>query len=144
MKKLLLLSAILTLGLVALGQVRVLVVDESGTLEESLRLLAVVRALKATGAFSFQAITEFPKQPWTAEPFHVVVYIPAKGPYIWFCAPWPESSLPEEFRLALSGLRQAFTQAFSPLRELRGPSEDLYPLLLTLRLVSLGYMGGGR
>lgn len=134
----------MALSLTSLGQIRVLVVDESKSLEESLRLLAVVRALKATGAFHFQAVSEFPKQPWTEEPFHVVIHIPTSGPFIWFCSPWPESILPGEFRLALSHLKDAFVQAFSPLREIRGPAEDLYPLFLSLALVSMGYMGGGR
>ncbi len=144
MRKFLLCTAVLALGLVSLGQIRVLVVDESKSLEESLRLLAAVRALKASGAFHFQAVLEFPQKPWAGEPFHVVVYIPTSGPYIWFCSPWPESFLPEEFRRALWHLKEALTQAFSSLRKLRGPAEDLYPLLLGLTLASLGYMGGGR
>jgi hypothetical protein len=142
MKKFLVLAAVLILGLSGFAQIRVLVVDESQTLEESLRLLAVVRALKATFAFSFQALSAFPTKPWTGEPFQVVIYIPAHGPYIWFCSPWPESSLPEGFRTALGQLRTAFSQAFSALREVRGPGEDFYPVFLSLLLSSRGFMGG--
>ncbi len=142
MKKLLVLAAILSLGLPCFGQIRVLVVDESQTLEESLRLLAMVRNLKATGAFSFQALPSFPSEPWNGEPFQVVVYIPARGPYIWFCSPWPGSALPESFRLALAHLRAAFSQAFWGRREVRGPGEDFYPLFLSFLLASRGYMGG--
>lgn len=141
MKKLLVLAALLALNLSALAQIRVLVVDESQTLEESLRLLAIVRNLKATGVFSFQALSSFPTEPWKGEPFQVVVYIPAHGPYIWFCSPWPESALPEGFRVALMHLRAAFSQAFSGLREVRGPGEDLYPIFLSFLLASRGYMG---
>ncbi|MBC7318544.1 hypothetical protein H5T57_04805 [Candidatus Bipolaricaulota bacterium] len=142
MRKFLLLIAVFILGFMALGQIRVLVVDESEGLGESLRLLAVIRALKATGFFVFQALQKFPTERWEGEPFQVAIYLPAKGPYVWLCSPWPETGLPEEFRLALARLREAFTQAFSPLREVRGPEKDLYPLLLTVSLASLGYLGG--
>lgn len=141
MRKLAVLAAVLALSLPGLAQIRVLVVDETQTLEESLRLLAVVRALKATGAFSFHALSQFPTQPWMGEPFHVAVYIPAQGPYIWFCAPLG-GLLPPPVAEAFAGLRGALAQAFASLREVRGPAEDLYPLLLTLLLVSRGYMGG--
>ena len=142
MKKFWVLAAVLILGLSGFAQIRVLVVDESQTLEESLRLLAVVRALKATGIFSFQALSAFPTEPWSGEPFQVVIYIPAHGPYIWFCSPWPESLLPEGFRMALGQLYTAFSRAFSTLREVRGPGEDFYPLFLSLLLSSRGFMGG--
>lgn len=142
MRKVLILAFALAVGLTALGQIRVLLIDQSQTLEESLRLLAVVRTLKTTGFFSFQAVLGFPTARYTEEPFQVIIHIPPQGPYIWFCHPWPESVLPEGFRLALKGLREAFAQAFSSLREVRGPQEDLYPLLLTISLASLGYLGG--
>ncbi|MGB9757433.1 MAG: hypothetical protein ACPLRP_00320 [Candidatus Bipolaricaulaceae bacterium] len=142
MRRLLVVAAVLSLGLSCFGQIRVLVVDESKTLEESLRLLAAVRVLKATGAFSFQALPSFPTQPWNGEPFQVVVYVPAQSPYIWFCSPWPESALPESFRMALAHLRTAFSQAFLGQREVRGPGEDFYPLFLSFLLASRGYMGG--
>ncbi len=142
MRKFWVLAMFLVVGLTAWAQVRVFIVDESTTFEESLRLLAVVRALKATGFFAFQAVQKFPAEPWEGEPFQVAVYLPAKVPYIWFCSPWPETGLPEEFRLALAGLREAFTQAFFSLREVRGPEKDLYPLFLTFSLASLGYLGG--
>lgn len=142
MKRWAVVVAVLALSLPALAQIRVLLIDETQTLEESLRLLAAVRALRATGAFSFHALSAFPTAPWTGEPFSVAIHIPAQGRYIWFCAPWPESLLPPGFQEALRGLRAAFAQAFAPLREVRGPGDDLYPLLLTLFLAHRGYMGG--
>ncbi len=142
MSKWAVLAAVLVFALPALAQIRVLVIDETQILEESLRLLAVVRALRATGAFSFSALSAFPKEPWKDDPFQVIVYLPPQGPFIWFCAPWPETLLPPEFREALSGLRAAFAQAFAPSRAVRGPGDDLYPLLLTLFFLRQGYMGG--
>ncbi len=141
MRKLTLWAVVLVLALPGLAQIRVLVVDETQTLEESLRLVAAVRALRATGAFSFHAVSQFPTRRWTGEPFHVAVYIPAHGPYIWFCAPL-EELLPPPVAEALAGLRGALAQAFFSLREVRGPGQDLYPLLLTLVLAARGYMGG--
>lgn len=141
MRKLAVLAAVLALSLSGLAQIRVLLVDETQTLAESLRLLAAVRALKATGAFSFQALPHFPTQPWTGEPFHVVVYIPAQGPYIWFCSP-PLKILPQPLAEGLGRLRATLAWTFASLREVRGPGEDLYPLLLTVFLASRGYMGG--
>lgn len=142
MRKALALFAALAWGFFGLSQIRVLVIDESQTLQESLRLLAVVRALKASGAFSFQALSQFPAQPWSGEPFQAVVYIPAEGPFIWLCSPWPGGALPEGLRSALAHLRGALAQAFAPAREVRGPDDDLYPLFLAVVLASRGYLGG--
>jgi len=139
MKKLLLLAFVF-LALQALAQVRVFVVDQSTTLEESMRLLFLVRGLKAQG-FSFTAATSFPTEPWEGEPFLFVVYIPAQGPYLWFCSLAPETMLPEPLKEAAKGLKSALAQAFSGLREVRGPAEDLYPWLLSLYFARLGFFG---
>ncbi len=139
MKKLLLLLFVF-LALPALAQVRVFVIDQSTTLEESMRLLFLVRALKPLG-FSFTASTSFPTEPWSGDPFLFVIYIPAQGPYLWFCPPGPETLLPEPLREAAKGLKAALVQAFSGVREVRGPAEDFYPWLLSLYFARLGFFG---
>jgi len=139
MKKFLLLAFVF-LALPALAQVRAFIIDQSTTLEESMRLLFLVRNLKSQG-FSFTASTTFPTEPWEGEPFLFVIYIPAQGPYLWFCSPAPETMLPEPLREAAKGLKSALAQAFSGLREVRGPAEDLYPWLLSLYFARLGFFG---
>lgn len=131
---------ILLFGVGAFAQLRVLVIDQSQTLAESMRLLALVRALKPHGLV-FEAITHFPTTPWTGEPVLFVVYIPAQGPYIWFCPPGLEANLPQPLQEAAQKIKAALAQAFLGVREVRGPAEDLYPLLLALHFGSLGVFG---
>lgn len=139
MKKVFLLAFVF-LALPAWAQLRVFIIDQSTTLEESLRLLYLVRSLKPQG-FSFTASTAFPAEPWKGEPFLFVIHIPAQGPYLWFCPPGPETLLPEPLREAAKGLKAALVQAFLGVREVRGPAEDLYPWLLSLYFARLGFFG---
>lgn len=140
MRKALLSVLLLSVSFCTFAQLRVLVIDQSQTLVESMRLLAVVRALKPYG-IAFEAVTYFPTTPWTSEPVVFVVYIPAQGPYIWFCPPGLESSLPQPLQEMAQKLHVAFAQAFLGVREVRGPSQDLYPLLLALHFARLGVFG---
>lgn len=140
MRKFVLALCVLAVAVPALAQLRVLVIDQSQTLQESLRLLYLVRALKAKG-FVFQAITAFPTTPVSGEPFSFVLVIPPQGPYIWFCPPGPEDLLPKGLKEPALALKTAASQIFAPIREVRGPSQDLYPLLLSLYFGRLGFFG---
>lgn len=115
MRKLILALCVLAAAVPALAQLRVLVIDQSQT--------------------------AFPTTPVSGEPFSFVFVIPPQGPYIWFCSPGLEDLLPQGLKEAALALKAAVAQIFASIREVRGPSQDLYPLLLSLYFGRLGVFG---
>lgn len=134
--------AVLLVSLIGLGQqVRLLIVDETTTIEESLRIQALVRGLRASGLFTVKAMLSFPTEPWEEEPFLFILAFPAQGPYVWLLSPGPVQYLPHPLPLVYAGLVEAVGQAF-PARQVRGSGDDLYPFLLSLRFQRLGLLVG--
>ncbi|QAA77117.1 MAG: hypothetical protein BIP78_1351 [Candidatus Bipolaricaulis sibiricus] len=139
------LMAVLCLwGASAVGQtvLRVLIVDQTDTMEESLRILAFARALRATGLVTLKAVTQLPDAPWAEEPFLVVIVIPAQSRFIWLCTPAPVGYLPDPLPEAYRGLADGLTQAFDGQREVRGSGDDLYVFFLSLHLQRRGVLVG--
>ncbi|MFH1610237.1 MAG: hypothetical protein ABID40_06390 [Candidatus Bipolaricaulota bacterium] len=132
-------------GAMAIGQeVRLLIVDQTGTVEESVRLEALARGLRATGVFKVRATLSLPAESWQDEPFLFVLVLPSQGRFAWLCTPGPVQYLPEPLQLAYAGLVQGIEQAFAGIRQVRGSGDDLYPFLLSLYLQSLGVLVGAR
>ncbi len=137
--------AVAVLCLPGVAQVRLLLVDRTETVEESLRLEALARGLKASEVFEVRAVLQWPTEKWDGEPFHFVLVLPPASPFAWLCAPGPVEYLPEGLQLAQHGLVQAVVQAFDGGRIVAGLGDDLYPWLLTIHLAHLGYIvEGGR
>ncbi|MCR4392273.1 MAG: hypothetical protein NUV94_05770 [Candidatus Acetothermia bacterium] len=136
--------ALVLIGAAAAGeQVRLLIVDETKTLEESVRLEALARGLRASGVFQVQAMLKLPTEPWQGEPFHFVLVLPAHSRFAWLCAPGPVQYLPEPLQRPYHGLAQGVHQAFAGRREVRGPGDDLWPFLLSGYLQHFGVLHGG-
>lgn len=122
--------------------VRLLIVDETETVEESLRILALARALRATEVFSVRALRALPAEPWEEEPFLFVLLFPARGPTSGSSprrrsgtSPTPSpSSTPASW----TGFGRRSGGAGGP-----GSGDDLYPFLLSLHLLRLGVLVGG-
>lgn len=130
-------------GLFAVGQqVRVLIVDETTTIEESLRIQALARGLRASGVFTVKAMLALPTEPWTDEPFLFVLLFPVQGPYVWLLSPGPVQHLPDPLPAVYTGLVDAVSQAFGAARQVRGSADDLYVFLLSLHLQRLGLLVG--
>lgn len=131
------------IGALAIGQTaRLLIVDETRTIEESLRIQALVGGLRASGVFIVKAMLELPTEPWEDEPFLFVLVFPAQGPYAWLLSPGPAQYLPDPLPLVYSGLVDGVVQAFGGAREVRGSGDDLYPFLLAIYLQRLGFLVG--
>ncbi|MCX7750077.1 MAG: hypothetical protein N2320_00645 [Candidatus Bipolaricaulota bacterium] len=134
----------LALAVAASAQpVRLLVVDETETVEESLRIQALARALRATEVFAVKAVRALPAEPWAGEPFLFVLLFPARGPYVWLLSPAPVGYLPDPLPLVYAGLVEGVTQAFGGARQVRGSGDDVYAFLLSLHLLRLGVLVGG-
>lgn len=130
-------------GLIGVGeQVRLLVVDGTTTMEESLRIQALVRALRATGFFTVKAMLSLPTEPWEGEPFLFILVFPAQGPFVWLLSPGPVQYLPDPLPLVYGGLVDGVVQAFGGARQVRGPGDDLYVFLLSIRFQRLGLLVG--
>jgi hypothetical protein len=137
--------AVALAGLLAVGQqARLLVVDETTTIEESLRIQALVRGLRATGAFTVRAMLALPTEPWEHEPFLFILVFPARGPHVWLLAPGPVQYLPDPLPLAYAGLVDGVRLAFEGARQVRGPGDDLYVFFLSVHLQRLGLLVGAQ
>jgi len=146
MKRVLLLGVVLALLSLPVGaQVRLLIIDETVTVEESLRLEGLARGLRATEMVEARALMEWPTERWTDAPFHFVLYLPTEGPWAWLCAPGPKRLLPEELAGAYTALAEGIAEAFHEQRTLVGMEEDLYAWVLSAYLTHQGYLvEGGR
>ncbi|MFZ2349654.1 MAG: hypothetical protein WAW99_05500 [Candidatus Bipolaricaulis anaerobius] len=141
MKRLLLALAVASaMCAVATGQVRLLIVDETETIEESMRIEVLARRLVATGAFVVRATQTMPTAPWDGGEVDLVLVIPARSRFVWLCAPVgaPVQPPPAE----LPSLPDVLELAFGGTREVRTPADDLYPLLLSSLFARIGVFGG--
>lgn len=130
-------------GLVATGQqVRLLIVDETTTVEESLRIQALARGLRATEVFVVKAMPSLPTERWRDEPFLFILVLPAQSLYVWLLPPGPVQYLPDPLPLVYAGLVDGVGQAFDGSRQVRGSGDDLCPFLLSLQLQRLGLLVG--
>jgi hypothetical protein len=140
MKKLLLVFALTVVGgMLALGQVRLLIVDETETIEESMRIEVLARRLVATGAFVVRATQTMPTAPWDRGEFDLVLVIPARSRFVWLCAPL---RAPVQPPAGLPSLPDVLELAFGGTREVRTPADDLYPLLLSSFFARIGVLDG--
>ncbi len=135
--------ALALVGLIAASQeIRLLIVDETTTMEESLRIQALVRGLRTSGVFTVKAMLAVPTEPWEDAPFLFVLVFPVLGPYVWLLSPGPVQYLPDPLPLVYYALADGVAQAFGGAREVRGSGDDLYPFLLSVRLQRLGLLVG--
>lgn len=144
-ERLAMMAAVIALaGLLAAGQqVRLLVVDETTTVEESLRIQALARGLRESRVFEVKAMLTLPITPWEGERFLFVLVFPARGPFVWLLSPGPVQYLPEPLPIVYRSLVDAVAQAFAGERIVRGSGDDLYPFLLSIHLQRLGLLVGG-
>lgn len=140
MKRLLLALAVASaMCAVAIGQVRLLIVDETETIEESMRIEVLARRLVATGAFVVRATQTMPTAPWDGGEFDLVLVIPARSRFVWLCAPL---AAPVQPPAGLPSLPDVLELAFGGTREVRTPADDLYPLLLSSFFARIGVLDG--
>jgi|Deesub1362B_J571_1020462.scaffolds.fasta_scaffold01047_4 hypothetical protein len=122
---------------------KILIIDETREFAASLQLEAMARVLIQQG-FSIAAIIGFPEEPVEGAPFDFVLVIPQKGKHIWLCLPPTLKPGAQDGDMKeLEGLKALVREVFRGERELRTPAEDLWPLLLSLKLAELGIFGEG-
>lgn len=122
--------------------VKVLIVDRTQTVLESMQLEVLARALLATGDFQLAAVTEPPRGPHPRGPFQFVVIVPERGEWVWVCTPTLPGKLPLELRAALQGLEEAIQRVFQGKRRPVDPGADLYPALWSAYFLKVGILEG--
>lgn len=135
-------AAVLAAAIGVGQQVRLLIVDETTTMEESLRVQALARGLRATGVFVVKAMLSLPTEPWTDEAFLFILVFPPQSAFVWLLSPGPAQYLPDPLPLVYAGLVDGATQAFGGVRQVRGSGDDLYPFLLSLQCQRVGLLMG--
>lgn len=120
---------------------RVLIVAQTQTLMESMRVEVLARILLTAG-FQLAATTELPQRPHPRGPFHFVVIVPERGDWVWVCTPALPALLPPELQAALQGLELAIQQVFQGERRSGNPGQDLYPFLWSAYFLRMGILAG--
>ncbi|MGC9529777.1 MAG: hypothetical protein ACP5G2_04060 [Candidatus Bipolaricaulaceae bacterium] len=136
------LALVTALAGLAAGQVRLLVIDRTETVEESLRLEVLARAL-AAGGVRVSATLTLPTRQWEGEGFDLVLLLPARGPYAWLCTPALAGDLSPAVATAARAVQGAAAEVFRGRRTVRTPGEDLLAWLLSAHLAGLGVLRGG-
>ena len=124
-----------------MGQGRILFVDLTQNFMDSMRLEALARILIARG-YTVAATTGIPVSPPAEAPFDTVILVPKEGKFIWFCVVPRRGELSPDDMRTFSLLQDLIKKIFQGTRELRGPQQDLWPLLLALEFRTLGILKG--
>jgi len=132
-------TILLAASLLAWGQARVLIVDQTQTIDESMRLEGLARLLLAGGT-QVKASLGWPGGA-PEERYEVVLVVPKERPVIWFCVP-TLNEVPTPLRPFLSQLRSAVSRVYGGMRALKAPEDDPLAYLLSWILLYTGLFGG--
>jgi len=122
-------------------QAKVLIVDLTQTVMESMQLEVLARALLATGNFQLAAVTEPPNGPHPRGPFQFVVIVPERGAGGGMY-PHPAGETAPGLQAALQGLEEAVRLVFRGERRPVDPGVDLYPALWSAYFLKVGILEG--
>lgn len=122
-----------------------LIIDETKTLEESICVEFLARALVASGLFVLEARFDIPSGPNpSGKPYDLIVIIPEKIAQIWLVTAEIPARLPEPFPQALLLIKGVVAQIYSDggcaSRRAVDISEDLAPALYAAILVGWGWL----
>ena len=142
---------ILTLGMVAVlavfgvaaPSVKVLIIDQTQNLMESMQVGILARVLKLSplGA-EITGTTEIPKEPLPQGPFQLVIIVPPAGKWVWICTPGFSGTPSPEMQGCLQLVKGAVEKVFRGERRARDPADDLYALGWSAYFLKIGVLGG--
>ncbi len=137
----------LSLGAEAFAQpLETLIIDETKTLEESVCVELLARALSASGFFTLEARFDIPVglNP-SGKQYDLIVIIPEQVRQIWLVTADVPARLPDPIRRALLFVRESATQVYSgagscAARQVVNVAEDLAPALYATVLAQSGWL----
>lgn len=137
----------LSLGAEASTQpLETLIIDETKTLEESVCVELLARALSASGLFPLEARFDIPVGPnLSGKQYDLIVIIPEQVRQIWLVTADVPAHLPDPIRRALLFVRGSATQVYSgagscAARQVVNVAEDLAPALYATVLAQSGWL----
>jgi len=119
---------------------RLMIVDQTSGLVESMQVEVLARVLLASQAFTIKAAMGSPDDVHTDEPFDFVIIVPHGEPRVWICMPGLPGTLDEETRNALAVLNASIIQVFAGERQPLGPADDLYPFFWSAAFLRRGIL----
>ncbi len=125
--------------------VRLLVVDETHSVQSSLQIELFARALVKTEEFRIHALTEIPMGRNSGDPYALAVIVPANIDQVWIVAPNIPSQLPPSIAEALHTLTAIADRIYGGTRSLDhravvGVTDDLFPAVYSGFLVRNGWL----
>ncbi len=122
------------------GPVRLLVIDETHSIQSSLQIELFARALAGTGEFRIHALTEVPLDKNPGDPYDLAVIVPANVDQVWIVTPDLPSRLPPSLATALHTLTAIADRVYGGDRSLDrravvGVTDDLFPAVYSGFLV---------
>lgn len=141
----------LTLGMVAVlaasgiaaPSVKVLIIDQTQNLMESMQVGILARILRTSGELEVEitGTTEIPDGPLPEGPFQLAIIVPAQAKWVWVCTPAFPEDLSPEVQMVLGILDKAVEQVFRGERHALDPADDLYVLGWSAYFLKLGVLG---
>ncbi len=127
------------------GPVRLLVIDETHSVQSSLQIELFARALVETGEFRIHALTEVPTDRNPGAPYDLAVIVPAQVDQVWIVTPDLPSRLPPSLATALHTLTAIADRMYAGGRSLDpravvGVTDDLFPAIYSGYLVHTGWL----
>jgi len=142
---------ILTLGMVAVlavfgvaaPSVKVLIIDQTQNLMESMQVGILARILRTSGDLEVEitGTTEIPEGPLPQGPFRLAIIVPAQAKWVWVCTPAFPEDLSPEVQMVLGILDKAVEQVFRGERRALDPADDLYVLGWSVYFLKIGVLG---
>lgn len=125
--------------------VRLLVIDETHSVQSSLQIELFARALIGTGEFRIHALTDIPADRNPGAPYDLVVIVPSIVDQLWIVTP----DLPSRLPLSLAGAIQVVGSIAERIyegdrsldrRAVVGVADDLFPAVYSGFLVRNGWL----
>jgi len=122
-------------------KVNLLIIDETRTFEESMRVEITARLILQTGLFKLSSMLAVPQglNP-KEEKYDLILMIPGRIKQVWIITSDIPARLPERLQEAVEALRKVATQVFNPGREVVDVSQDLAPAIYGALFLNYGWL----
>jgi len=135
--------AVLAVFGIAAPSVKVLIIDQTQNLMESMQVGILARILRTSGDLEVEitGTTEIPEGPLPQGPFRLAIIVPAQAKWVWVCTPAFPEDLSPEVQMVLGILDKAVEQVFRGERRALDPADDLYVLGWSAYFLKIGVLG---
>lgn len=123
------------------AKVNLLIIDETRTFEDSMRVEIAARLILQTGLFKLSSMLEVPLELNPNEKkYDLILMIPRRIKQVWIITSDIPARLPERLQEAVEALTDAASQIFNPGREVVDVSQDLAPAIWGALFLNYGWL----